>query len=51
MKSLSSILFGVFLLFAIPTKAQAPTGVYSSYYSGIQSVVKNPAQAARSPYR
>lgn len=51
MKSLTITLFGVLLLVAIPFKAQVPPGVYSSYYSGIQGVVKNPAQAALSPYR
>lgn len=51
MKSLTITLFGVILLFVTPITAQAPTGVYSSYYSGIQGVVKNPAMAALSPYR
>lgn len=51
MKSLSINLFGVFLLCISTLGAQAPTGVYSSYYSGIQGIVKNPAQGSLSPYR
>ncbi len=51
MKSLTITLFGVLFLCVIPILAQAPTGVYSSYYSGIQGIVKNPALGAISPYR
>ncbi|MAZ73881.1 MAG: hypothetical protein CMC70_12125 [Flavobacteriaceae bacterium] len=51
MKLVSISLFGLFLLFTLSLKAQAPTGVYSSYYSGIQGIVKNPALGAISPYR
>jgi Family of unknown function (DUF5723) len=51
MKSLSTILLGLSLLCSTLIMSQTPTGVYSSYYSGIQGVVKNPGQAALSPYR